>query len=306
MDSNLNQSSKAGLGKRILYFPLTRIILGMLMVVGAVIVGKIVTVITGQLIFAGEELPPGWKMLGFALMTVMAIFSYLVYVRKIEKRQLSELSRPGALKELGTGCAIGFGLMGTIVFILWILGYYRVAAVSSFLVLLLPFFDAVFAGFFEEFVFRGILFRIINDSLGSWLAIILSALVFGFAHAGNPNATLFSSMAIALEAGILISTVYLYTRRLWMVIGIHFAWNFTLGGIFGIAVSGKEGQGLLQPQLDGPTLLTGGTFGTETSILTVVICLMAGFYFLWKAREKGHFTQPFWRRGAAPIMEGKK
>ena len=86
-----------------------------------------------------------------------------------------------------------------------------------------------------------------------------------------------------------------------MVIGIHFAWNFTQGGIFGIAVSGQEVEGLFQSTLEGPALLTGGEFGAETSVIAIIICSGAGLFFLWKARKRGHFTEPFWVRRREPI-----
>jgi len=270
--------------------------MGILVLAGTATFGQLILVGISKLIFTSKEIPYAWKTYGFAVMTFLVILSYLFYVRKIEKRLPVELSRQRAWQEAGIGCVIGFGLMSAITFILWMLGYYQVMAVNGWAVLLLPFFGAVFTGFFEEFLFRGIIFRIINNSLGSWLALMLSALIFGFAHAANPNATLYSSCAIALEAGILLSAGYLFTRRLWMVIGLHFAWNFTLAGIFGIVVSGVKVDGLLQAKLEGPPLLTGGDFGAETSIITVVICLLTGIYFIWKARQRGHFTRPYWRR----------
>ena len=77
----------------------------------------------------------------------------------------------------------------------------------------------------------------------------------------NPNATLFSSFAIAMEAGVLLGAAYVLTRRLWLAVGIHFAWNFTQGGIFGGRVSGITMDGLLESQLSGPTLFSGGSSG---------------------------------------------
>jgi len=77
---------------------------------------------------------------------------------------------------------------------------------------------------------------------------------------------------------------------------MHFAWNFTLGGIFGVTVSGKETEGLFQSQLQGPELFTGGSFGAEMSIITVILCLIIGIFLMWKARKRGNFVQPFWRR----------
>ncbi len=95
---------------------------------------------------------------------------------------------------------------------------------------------------------RGVLFRIVEESLGSWIALALSAALFGALHAFNPGATLTSSIAIALEAGVLLAAVFMVTRRLWMVIGLHTAWNFTEGGVFGASVSGGDAHGMLASQ----------------------------------------------------------
>ena len=282
--------------KKFFQFPVTRIFIGFVFVALAILPVFIPMVLIGRLI-SGEAKPPEpWIMLIYLIMTCTVTLSYYLYVRWIEKRPLYELSKPGALKELGVGCSVGFGLITTVILILWILGYYKIIAVSSGLVLLLPLFDGIFTGFFEEIAFRGILFRIMNKSLGSWLAILISSLLFGLAHIGNPNASVYSSIAITLEAGIILSAAYLFTHRLWMVIGMHFAWNFTLGGIFGVAVSGKETEGLFQSQLQGPELFTGGSFGAEMSIITVILCLIIGIFLMWKARKRGNFVQPFWRR----------
>ena len=296
ISTDFTPTPRPTLGKRIWSFPLTRIMMGILILVGVVIIGQLVLFGIAKLVFTTEEVPSVWKTYTFGVMTFLTILSYLFYVRKIEKRVPDELTQAKAWPEAGIGCALGFGLMSLITFILWILGYYQVEAVNSADVLFLPFFGALFTGFFEEFLFRGIIFRIINDRLGSWLALIITALIFGFAHSSNPNATFYSSTAIALEAGILLSAGYLFTRRLWMVIGLHFAWNFTLGGIYGIVVSGVEVEGLLKARLEGPVLLTGGSFGAETSLVAVVSCLLTGLFFLWQARQRGHFTRPYWKQ----------
>ena len=296
MNSDVITEHKPGRGRKFVMFPLVRILIGLLMVFGSIVLLQIPVKILVDNFYGGAKLPLYGVIPLYLILTLLAILSYYLFVRWIERRTLKELSRPGGWKELGMGWGIGFALMSSVTVILWVLGYYQVSAFSAVTVLLRPFFDSLFAGFFEEIAFRGIIFRIINESLGSWIAIIISALIFGFAHAANPNASLFSSVAIAIEAGILLSTAYLFTQRLWLVIGIHAAWNFTLGGIYGIPVSGKEVEGLFQSSLEGPVLLTGGEFGAETSIIAIIICSGAGLFFLWKARARGHFTDPFWVR----------
>jgi hypothetical protein len=97
-----------------------------------------------------------------------------------------------------------------------------------------------------------------------------------------------------LEAGILLAAAYMLTRRLWLCMGLHFAWNFTQGGIFSAAVSGGASHGLLKATLVGPDWLTGGAFGPEASAVAVVVCTTAGLLLLVAADRKGHVIQPAW------------
>lgn len=97
-------------------------------------------------------------------------------------------------------------------------------------------------------------------------------------HLLNPNATLVAAVAITLEAGVRLAAACLLTGRLWLSMGVHFAWNFTQGGIFGAAVSGQASTGLLRSLLQGPALLTGGDFGAEASAVAVVVCGLFGAY----------------------------
>jgi uncharacterized protein len=137
----------------------------------------------------------------------------------------------------------------------------------------------------------------VEESLGSVIALLASAALFGFLHAFNPGATLVSTVAIALEAGVILAAAYLYTRRLWMAIGLHTAWNFTEGGIFGASVSGGVGHGLFASHFAGRPIFSGGAFGPEASIVAVVVCLIVGVALLVRSRRLGHFQPPFWARG---------
>jgi hypothetical protein len=139
---------------------------------------------------------------------------------------------------------------------------------------------SVLSGVGEELLFRGALFRIVEERWGTLVALLTSAAFFGAIHGGNPGATALSSIAIALEAGLLLALAYAATRTLWLPIGLHFAWNFTEGGIFSTQVSGGVVQGLFATKLTGDRLLTGGSFGPEASIVAVAICLIAALFFL--------------------------
>jgi CAAX protease family protein len=110
----------------------------------------------------------------------------------------------------------------------------------------------------------------------------------------NPGTTLLNASAVMVEAGVMLAAAYMVTRRLWLCIGIHIAWNFTEGGIFSAAVSGGDTKGLLQPRLTGADWLTGGAFGVEGSAVALAICAAAGILLLAKAVRKGSIVQPFW------------
>lgn len=223
-------------------------------------------------------------------------FAYLTYVRFIEKRSLSELDFRGFLSELLKGALVGFLLFSLTIGIMWSLGFYTITGYNDWTVLLPMLSLALIAGFFEEVFFRGIIFRITEESLGTWIALAISALIFGLLHIFNPNATFFAALAIALEAGILLGAAYVLTRRLWFAIGIHLAWNFTQGGIYGVSVSGTEVQGILQSQLNGPAILSGGEFGAEASVFALLVATSAGVYFVWQAHRKQNFIKPFWKK----------
>lgn len=276
---------------KVLQFPVTRALLAIGSIVGFV----------GLLQGAGRALhiPPESGMgqvLGLVLIAGVCLV-YTAYVRWIERRAVVELALRDGPRAFGKGFVVGAVLFSATVLVLWAMGVYSVIAVFGADALAPPLMSALVAAFVEELVFRGVLFRIIEESLGSWLALGFTALLFGLLHAFNPGATWVSTLAIALEAGVLLAAVYMYSRRLWVCIGVHCAWNFAEGGVFGASVSGGKASGLLAARFRGPDLLTGGKFGPEASVVAVLICLAAGIAFMQLARRRGYVVRPFWRRG---------
>jgi membrane protease YdiL (CAAX protease family) len=277
--------SPPGLLLRITHHPVSRIVIALLAVFVPVVVVQALLRTIG---------PPLDSALMFTLLSVPSTYSaYRVYVRVIENRQASELSMVGGPAELGRGIVFGAGLFSATIGIIAALGYYRVTGMNHWNVLLDSLTLAVMSGFLEELIARGIIFRILEEWLGTWIALTLSALLFGALHLGNPNATLASATAIALEAGLLLGACYILTRRLWLAVGLHLAWNFTQGGIFGVAVSGTTASGILQSTLTGPVILSGGAFGAEASIVAVFVCVAGFLFIIMKARRKGQIIQPF-------------
>lgn len=127
-----------------------------------------------------------------------------------------------------------------------------------------------------------------EEWLGSWWALALSALLFGLLHLPNQNSSLFAALCIAVEAGILLGAAFMLTRNLWLAIGIHWAWNLFEGPVFGTPVSGGAWEeSFVRPVIQGPTLLTGGAFGPEASLYCLLVATAAGVILLWQAVRRG-------------------
>jgi membrane protease YdiL (CAAX protease family) len=240
------------------------------------------------------------KRAGALLLAAIVLGSYWAYVRIVEKRAVTELSRPRMLRELGAGVLLGTFLFCMTVGVLATLGVYQVTGRNGWTAVLATVPGFILSGVLEEVIMRGIVFRILEQSLGSWIALAISAAIFGLLHLLNPGATVLNAVAVMVEAGVLLAAAYMLTRRLWFCIGIHIAWNFTEGGIFSAAVSGGHTKGLLQARLAGANWLTGGAFGAEGSIVAVAICAAAGILLVTKVIRKADVVQPFWSsRGLA-------
>ncbi len=230
-------------------------------------------------------------------MVALALAFYVGFVRLVERRPASELSLTGAGRELGGGIIGGAGLYTLCVLILMVPGIYRIDGLNSWSYLLPAVAMALSSGFFEELLFRGALFRIVEEWLGSWISLLVSSFVFGFVHLLNPAATLTGALFISIEAGLLLAAAYMLTRRLWLSIGFHFAWNYTQSAIFSGIVSGNEAApGLIKPTITGPVMLTGGSFGLEASVVAFALCTATGVALLVAAVRRGSVVQPFWRR----------
>lgn len=121
----------------------------------------------------------------------------------------------------------------------------------------------------EEFVFRGYILNNLMDSLPKEAALVASAILFAVFHSLNPNFNLTAFVNILL-AGILLGINFIFTRNLWFALFFHFSWNFFQGPVLDFPVSGLELPTILQQDLKGSVLLTGGAFGLEASWLTSI------------------------------------
>jgi hypothetical protein len=202
-----------------------------------------------------------------------------------------------AMRDLMLGLVAGAALFTIVILELALSGHYRVSAVAITpdlavaILLLLP------GAAIEEMLFRGVLFRLVEEWAGSWVGVIVSAVLFGAAHAANHGATWISTVAIALEAGVLLAAAYIVMRTLWLPIGLHFGWNFFEGPVYGTQLSGGHLVGVLAGHVSGPAWITGGAFGPEAGVPAIVTCVIAAAILLAYATSHGKIIA---RTRAAP------
>lgn len=277
--------------KRVVDFPLVAMLIAlalfMLANAGTVAIGRLFPPIDKS----AQTLVRAVVVIGVTLLV------YKLAIRHLGERPRDDLRLADAPKGLGIGLALGALLFTAIVGVAAIADVYNIVGeggTGDLLRVLVAI--AIVPGFMEELLFRGILFRWLEEFGGSWFALALTSALFGLAHMFNPNATALSSFAIALEAGVLLGGAYMLTRSLWMAIGLHAAWNFTQGWIFDVPVSGTDQDGLVEASLSGPELLSGGAFGLEASLIAMVLATATGAVLVGLAVKRGELVRPWWAR----------
>lgn len=210
--------------------------------------------------------------------------------------------------DAGAGLLTGLGMAATVVVVLRVAGMaavggdYRVgdpaialgdSATEAFLYGFL-FFTAV--AVLEELLVRGYLLTNVAEGVSGragdertavWVAILATAVIFGALHAANPGGSVVSFLNITL-AGVLLGVAYAATGRLGFPAGLHTTWNFGLGPLFGLPVSGLRTDVAVVPvRVDGPRLVTGGEFGPEGGLVMVAALAVGTGLLSWWLRRTG-------------------
>jgi len=214
----------------------------------------------------------------------IALFIYAVWTNLTEHRPITELDLNRIWKDQALGLLLGVLYFGAVVGLMALAGSYTITSARFNLMPQLTAFMLFYVvAVFEEIIFRGVIFRLIDDRWNTALALIISAVLFGALHYWNPGASLWSSCAIAIEAGLLLGAAYKHFGTLWLPIGIHWAWNYVQGNVLGFAVSGVQtSDKIFSPIITGSDWITGGAFGAEASVpavgvgLLLTIVLLAG------------------------------
>lgn len=284
---------KNQIGLTILKFPLTRIIIGVVIIVAAFSLSQN---LIGKLLYQASLGREFFYLTKSTIPTVLVVFVYILLFRFYERRKVTELSFNRISRYFTLGVLLGVVLQSLTILVVYLKGGFIVESVNSLRFIIIGLATALSTAIFEEILLRGIIFRIIEEKLGSYIALIISALIFGLLHLTNPNSSLLTALGIATQAGLLLGIAYILTRNLWFPIAIHFAWNFTQSTIFGANISGySTNESLFTTKISGAEWFTGGEFGPEGSIQATLFCLSAAIVLFILCHKYDRMIKPFWK-----------
>ncbi|MBN2045914.1 MAG: CPBP family intramembrane metalloprotease [Anaerolineales bacterium] len=234
---------------------------------------------------------PEWLNLALILGTAFPVLISVPLARKfIDRRSIVSLGLQMSARtftDLLAGVGISLVQIGLIFGVELAFGWAQVEGfawqaqsglrVAGGLLLWLLLYMAV--GFYEELLSRGYHLQNLEEGSNTFWAVLISSAIFGVGHLTNPNASWVSTLGI-MAAGVFLAYGYLRTRRLWLPIGLHIGWNFFLGPVFGFPVSGLDAFHLINLQVSGPELVTGGAFGPEAGLLALLAQIL-GAGLIW-------------------------
>jgi membrane protease YdiL (CAAX protease family) len=253
-----------------------------------------------------ENLTPALGLL-LGLAGAVAALVTIPLARRMEGESLAGLGFPAknALRHLLSGAAVGAGVQAAVFGIMAMAGWYTVSAVTvdvGSLVTMTVL--ALCVAFWEEWAFRSVLLRLPEKALGSWWALVLSAVVFGLIHAPNANATPMTLVGITVAGGLVLGGGFLLTRSLWLPIGIHTGWNLFQNSVFGASSTGAGAISetpLLRGHVNGPHLWTGNPGDLESGLVLILVATAVGAVLLVMAVRAGRIRPPRRKPAAATV-----
>lgn len=234
----------------------------------------------------------------FSCLFVSLIFC--LWVRFIEKQPLSFIGfvKDHWLTKYLTGLLIGFAMMSIVVIILLVSGHISLeknniqpTGISSLPFILILLIGWIIQGASEEIVTRGYLMNVLKNKYNVPVALLITSTLFGLLHLGNPGVNAIAIINIIL-VGLFFGLCTIKTNNLWLACGIHSAWNFAQGNIFGFEVSGIDTSvgSLIDLNLKGNTLITGGAFGPEAGLSSTIVLILSIGIILY-LDKKGTFQK---------------
>ena len=262
------------------------IIVGIFQFMGALITGADLTNVNFQKTSEQDVIMSLFSLLG----TLLVIWVFMKYLDK-EKFINLGFNTKNRLNEFIVGIVIGAIIMTFGYLLLLFLGEITFQkTIFDFKEIILSILLFTIVAVMEEILLRGYILRNLMVSFNNYVALFISSIIFASIHAFNPNINLFSMINIFL-AGILLGISYIHTKNLWFPIALHLSWNL-FQTFFGFNVSGQDSYSLIEFSIIENSILNGGSFGFEGSILSVIaiIITIIGIAFYYDRKKTNHNT----------------
>jgi membrane protease YdiL (CAAX protease family) len=222
-----------------------------------------------------------------ALISFIVVF---IFRKWVDRRSLASLGFEvdGYFADAASGFFLAPVILGIGSIILFFSGHLQWIDVSfNGNKLFIAFGMLVIVVFSEELIFRGYILNNLMQSFNKWVALFISAILFALVHSLSPDVNLLSVAGLFL-AGILLGINYVYTKNLWFAISFHLFWNFVQGPLLGYKVSGLNLPTLLQTEVKGDAMITGGDLGFEASMINILLLIVAvsTLYFIYEKKYK--------------------
>jgi membrane protease YdiL (CAAX protease family) len=273
--------------KRVLYFPLIKIIIGVSVSFSLFVV--IQNFILKPFFYSLIEDKSIADPIIIFLSCIVLLVSYTYLFRLYDKREITELSSKYLPKEMFGGFMFGFSTISLSIFILYVLGHYQAFNITTAHYTARSFTVLLFAALVEDLFHRGLIVREIENWLGTHIAIVIAMLV-ELQHITNLN-TKYFDLILYLIWGFTLAIMFIYTKRIWLPFFFHVGWNFAQP-FYGSSLTGTNDMGsIIQSKYTGPGLLTGGAFGIENSIFTLFFLLFIGMTFYYLTKREGKIVK---------------
>lgn len=273
--------------KRVLYFPITKIIIGIVVCFSlfVVIQNFVLKPFFYSIIQDKNIADPIIHCVSF----IVLLAAYYYLFRLYDKRKITELSIKYLPKEMFGGFFFGFFTISLSIFILYLLGHYQAISISTTHYSIKFFTVLMFAALVEDLFHRGLIIRVCENWLGTNLTLVIGMLV-ELQHIFNPDSNLFS-LFYYLIWGFTMAMMFIYTKRIWLPFFFHLGLNFSQP-FYGSNLTGLNDMGsIIQSKFNGPELLTGGAVGIEGSIFTASFLLLIGIAFYYRAKKEGKIVK---------------
>ncbi len=225
---------------------------------------------------------------GTVLIFLAAFLSVWIFRKAIDRNTFGSLGFrwKGYANERSTGMLTGIVTITILATVLWAMQLLQwFTANINWIEILQVTLILILVSFSEELVFRGYILNNLLQSMPKIPALLVSAILFAGFHTLNPGMSLIAFLNIFI-AGVLMGSNYIFTRNLWFSICFHFAWNFFQGPVLGFEISGLDLPVMLEQNLRGSTLLTGGAFGLEASWLATFVLSITTLILLFLFQRK--------------------